>query len=326
MSDCSLILVTRPDRGLTRSELSGLTARIREFDPDIRTEIVSRSRIAQLKLIPFWWRPTMSVSFRWMRGGRRLLPGAVHQGVPMSKARELERLHEVGIPVPDWTVISPETVLDPADWGPYVVEKPTSGHRGAHIRVRKTGRVSYQPPESFPRGHPGRKTPLLVQRFVYTGEWPTSYRVYTLFGEVLAFYRLSTESRGGPLASRWDFRKGGINIIANTKDMKIDLAVEDDVTALASRAHKAAFPHVPSLSIDVVRDAETGDLYVLETHPHGSWVFSLKVFDEVEAANNLALRSHFDVFGNAARVLVRETRRRAMVRTPFQRWGSTETE
>jgi len=49
----------------------------------------------------------------------------------MSKAKELEQLRWVGIHVPDWTVVSPDIVLDPANSGPYVVEKPTSGHRGA---------------------------------------------------------------------------------------------------------------------------------------------------------------------------------------------------
>ena len=317
MSDCNIVLVTRPQRGLRRPELLQIADRVAAFDPGIRTHIVSRNRIVQLRLMPLWWRPTMSVSFRWMRAGRRLLPGCVLQGTPMNKAQELARLRQAGVPVPDWTVVSPDTSLDPEEWGPYVVEKPTRGHRGGFVRIRRTRRVRYRPPDTFAKDHPGRKSPLIAQRFVYTGEWPTSYRVSTLFGHVLASYRQTTKGRGVSLPARWDVR-GGISIVSNTRDMTLDLDAEEDVKALASRTHDTAFPDVPALSIDIVRDAETGSLYVLETHPHGSWMFSTDAFRAMEMSNNLDVKAHFDVPGTAARVLAHEARRRASVRAPFQ--------
>ena len=109
---------------------------------------------------------------------------------------------------------------------------------------------------------------------IYTGEWPTSFRVVTLFGEILLCYR-QTSSRGLPLTGRWDFRDtGGINITSNTKDMEAELVNDPAVTALAERSHREAFPDIPVLAFDIVRDHETGSLYVLECHAVGTWMFS----------------------------------------------------
>ena len=49
---------------------------------------------------------------------------------------------------------------------------------------------------------------MIAQRFIYTGEWPTSYRVVTFFGETLLCYR-QAETRG----TGWLFsRRGGLGI------------------------------------------------------------------------------------------------------------------
>ncbi len=63
--------------------------------------------------------------------------------------------------------------------GPYVVVKPELGRKGAEIHIKRAGRVRYRPPESFPVGHPVRKAPLIAQRFIYTGKWPSNFRVVT---------------------------------------------------------------------------------------------------------------------------------------------------
>ena len=44
--------------------------------------------------------------------------GAVCQGYEFSKDEQYRMLARQGVPLPDWTVIGPETVLDPAQWGP----------------------------------------------------------------------------------------------------------------------------------------------------------------------------------------------------------------
>jgi len=56
---------------------------------------------------------------------------------------------------------------------------------GRQYQVRKIGRVKYADRASFPPDHLGRQSPMIIQKFLYTGEWPVSYRVITVFGEVV---------------------------------------------------------------------------------------------------------------------------------------------
>jgi len=66
---------------------------------------------------------------------------AVCQGHEFPKDEQYRRLAGLGVPVPDWTAISPDTALDPVQWGPYVVVKPALGRKGAEIHIKRAGRM-----------------------------------------------------------------------------------------------------------------------------------------------------------------------------------------
>lgn len=313
----NLVLVSWSEHAQTRADLEEIARRVGEIDPDIRAQVVSHHRTDQLRLLPLWLRPTLSVSF-FALDRRKLLPGRLATGVRLHKHGEYDRLSVAGLPVPRWCVLTPETKLDPAKWGPYVVVKPSAGRRGALVRIQKTTRVRYQLPETLPVDHYGRIAPTIVQEFVYTGEWPESYRVVTLFGTVMLCYRQVTRGRGHPLKSRFDFKAtGGISVVSNTQDMEVTLSADAEVIALAERAHREAFDDLPMLSFDIVRDAETGALHILECHAHGSWMFAADIGLAIEAANKVDFRKQFDALDRAARILARETRLRAAVCPPF---------
>jgi hypothetical protein len=58
------------------------------------------------------------------------------------------------------------------------------------------------------------------------------------------------------------------------------LVKDTDVERLAQRVH-AVFPDIPILGCDVIREAATGDLYVLECNPGGNtWHISSKIGEE----------------------------------------------
>lgn len=317
----NLVLLAWDDHQGTQSRLARIAAGVMQFDPSIRAFVVANHRRHQLALLRRWFEPTLSVSL--FCATRKLLPGRFLTGTFLPKHLESARLDAAGIPVPQWCVITPGASFDPTTWGPYVVEKPSVGVRGAHVRVRKTARVRYVAPDARPPDHLSREGPMLIQRFVYTGPWPTSYRAVTLFGEVLLCYRQTSKGHGQPLRGRWAFRDtGGINIASNTRDMVIELANDDDVIALAERAHRQVFPHCPLLGLDIVRDAETGDLSVLECHTQGTWPFGSESGISLEASNNVDFESQFDAMGKAACILARETRRRAMVAAPWNTAGN----
>jgi len=314
---CNLVLVHWSDHALTRNDLVQIAERVTQIDPNIGAFVVPHHKPHQLKLLPRWGQPALSVSFLALER-RKLLPGRLVSGLLLYKHGEYARLDAAGIPVPKWTLISPETRLDPAEWGPYVVEKPSAGRRGSQVRIRRTTRVRYADPSSFQIGHYGRDGPMIAQCFIYSGERPSSYRVVTLFGEVLLCYRQIAPARGFLLKGRWNFRDtGGISIVSNTKDMIVELVEDKAVIALAERAHREAFPDIPVLAFDIVRDCETGSLYVLECHAGGTWMFSSDVGLAIEAANNIDFRAQFGAVEKAANIIARETPIRAMAASPF---------
>jgi len=243
--------------------------------------------------------PTLTVSPMPIK---KLVPprGAVCQGFEHPKSEQYARLTRLGLPVPKWVSISPDLSLDAREWGPYVVVKPDLGRKGAEIFIKRTGRVRYRAPA------------FLAQQFVYTGRWPVNYRVVTLFGRTLMSWRCEADHRFVPLDSRWDFTaRGGITVVSNKKDSRYTLAFDPDVIALAEHAH-AAFPDQPLLGTDIVRDADSGALYVIECNPRGdAWLISSVMGRLIEQANGLDFAAQFGALELAAQALERETRRRA---------------
>jgi hypothetical protein len=317
----NLVLVIWAPHERTEADISQIAKRVTELRPNVRTFVVQHHKINQLKLVRTWGQPTLSLSF-YCLDKRKLLPGRFVNGQLLLKHGEYARLDAAGIPVPRWTIITPDTRLDPVEWGPYVVEKPSAGRRGAQVRIRKTNRVRYVAPETMSEGNLGREGPMLAQRFIYTGEWPTSFRVITLFGKVLLCYR-QVSSHGYPLTSRWNFKAtGGISIVSNTTDMHAELVKDDEVIALAERAHREAFADFPILGFDIIRDADTGTCYVLECHAQGNWLFASDMGLGIQSLNKIDFKTQFNLIDRAAEILAEETVRRAEVSWPPLAWGA----
>lgn len=306
----NLILVHQPTKQ-DPSDYAEIGRRIGARDPGIAVFAVGTkdTGIAQAGFDP--GQPTLTVSPMPIK---RFVPprGTVCQGFEHPKGEQYRRLAALGVPVPRWQRVAPGIELNPADWGPYVVVKPELGRKGAEIFIKKTGRVRYRPPESYPEDHPARKAPLLVQRFVYTGRWPSNYRVVTLFGEPLLSWHCEASHDYWPLESRWDFKAtGGITVVSNKRDSRYRLAADPDVLALAREAHRA-FPEQPLLGTDIVRDADSGELWVIECNPRGdAWLISSDMGRMIERANGLDFAAQFGALEVAAQVLARETRLRA---------------
>ena len=294
-----------------RADFEAIARRIGERASDIRVFIVDTKE-------PDWADPAFERAASTLTVAPMPIkrfsppPGAVCQGHEFPKGEQYLRLARLGVAVPDWTRIEPDTTLDPGRWGPYVVVKPELGRKGAEIFIKRAGRVRYRPPTSFPEDHPARKAPLIAQRFIYTGKWPSNYRVVTLFGRALLCWRCEASHRHVPLHSRWDFKaKGGITVVSNKMDSSYSLERDTQVIALAEKAH-AAFPDQPLLGTDIVRDADSGELYVIECNPRGdAWLISSDMGRMIERANGLDFAGQFDALTIATDTLIREARARA---------------
>ena len=319
-----LVLARPVERVLLRRDLDALAERVARQAPDIDVVVTGKRRADQWHLLPHAFRPTLTVGFGELRR-RRFLNGRILHCPRIPKHVELETLRSAGIPVPDWVVIEPGTTLDPAVWGPYVVVKPSVGGAGIDVRIRRTGRVRWVAPEPS-----ARSVPMFAQRFVYTGPLAVSYRVCSFFGRALYCWRVEQSHEKRPLESRWQFAAsaggGGIQIIAPSKTSTYTLADDEPVIELAERAHRLAFPDYPYLGFDVLRDAETGELSIIEANSGGLvWHLSSRMGISMQRAHAMDLYGQFDALERAAQQLVEVTRTHAVaapVGRPLQPFGA----
>jgi len=195
--------------------------------------------------------------------------------------------------------------------------KLTSKGRAILIRTRRLDKIR---PADFPDDHFMRIAPALMQRFIDTGRFPAYYRVVSLFGEPLLWWRGFVPIERPPLtASDADLEAA----IIEPKDTFIrskfdaskrrELKVEPDVFAFAHRMHEA-FPTLPIKGCDILREESTGKLYAIEINGGGNvWHFSAANFQRPrsEMGGRDGMVRYYDPWPKAARILIRMTREHA---------------
>ena len=236
------------------------------------------------------------------------------QNVFLRKSEEYAVMEKAGLPIPRWALLTEEAHPDLTRFGDYVVTKPDCGGRGAEVKIKRRTRVRWHPPRNERARNMGADS-IIVQQFIYTGPWPVSYRVTTLFGQVLFAWKVTASSSRRPLLGPDRFREGaaggGMSIVSSGHGCCFTLTDEPDVLALATRAH-AAFPDHPLLGFDMVREVPSGRLYIIEANSCGHlWHFSSKPGLSIQRDNDIDLKSQFQGLDVAAHALIDQARRRA---------------
>jgi hypothetical protein len=308
----NLILAYRPGF-LDRRDLEAIARHVREIEPTIATFIVPTTVPNSVTRKEAATRPTLVVSNATIPAFVPLR-GRVYQGVIVPKMEEVRRLERAGIPVPRTELLTPDLKLDPAEWGEFVVVKPTdraTSSRGAGIQLVRTRRVRYVAPSDFPAHHPGRLGPMLVQQFIDTGQNISICRVLTFFGEPL--YAMVDRSVGmrPPLTASDDEIEATVIASQAIRQSESYFVQEERILSLA-RAASAVVPEAPLKGVDIVQEAATGKLYVLELNMGGNtWHFSSQQQAEERKRHGeefeLRRRMQFDAFRTAARVLAAKT-------------------
>ncbi len=320
----TLILVNHP--GLQkRQDFEEIRAKIDALAPEIDVQIVEAGQSVDEFDDDIWQRPCLVVSFAPPSTFRfRPKRGLVYCCRYIAKFDQLTRLYRANIPVPFSAQLAFGKQLDKRIWGPLVVLKPTTPgfmSQGA-VFLMRTERVADLAESVFPLGHPSRRLPVLVQRFVDTGEWPSYYRVLTLFGEPLYCRKGFTLKPRPPLDAPDEvLLKAQIATNAETGTRKrAQFSNDADVLDLARRAY-AAMPAIPLQGVDIIRDAASGRLFVLEINAGGNtWHFSSTYMEkrrkprpaEEQSAHPREERiAQFGAWDVAARVLIKKTREEA---------------
>ena len=246
--------------------------------------------------------PTLTVSPAPVR---QLAPrrGPLLQGQHVAKSVEYRALEAIGIPVPRWARLLPGKRPSLDGFGPYVVTKPDFGARGADVRLERREQAKWTPPRTeLGERFGGPFNPRVAQELVYTGAWPRSHRVATLFGKALFAFKTEADHARRPLPDRTAF--SGQSIVASGDGCTFVLWDDPEIVSLAERAH-AAFPNVPLLGVDIVRDADSGQLFVIELNSLGyTWHFS-SPWREPYSEFGARLSAQFDGRRRAAALLAK---------------------
>jgi predicted ATP-grasp superfamily ATP-dependent carboligase len=223
------------------------------------------------------------------------------------------RLAEAGVAVPDFALLTGDFDLDPDRFGPIVMIKPTGfTSHGRGIEMVQTAAMAGSRWRDHPAVRAADTTPMVVQRFIDTGEYPSHYRIVTLFSEpIFAFRAVSTVRRPSLDAEPEALTAGPF--MAKHGQRRLIVPVEADVLDLSRRTF-GAISEVALHGCDIIRESGTGHLFVLEINPGGNtWSFSSKWAALLRTELNMPdLSTQFDAWKTCARILVQRTRLEAM--------------
>ena len=228
------------------------------------------------------------------------------------KHTQLKILKRFGLPVPRWALVEAGSKFSSAEWGPMVVTKPV-GHNASFsrgIEVKIPENIAFKEHNPVQTNPLDSHTAIMVQRFVDTGEFRPQNRVLTLFGKVLYGEEIRAEEPI-PTPDPPTVESLARFVITPVLVKRVRSFIYDtEILALASRIFRA-FPDIPLQACDILREAKTGKLFILEINAGGdTWHFS-SYFGQYQRVEGKKRDEQFDAFTVAAQVLVERTRQEA---------------
>ena len=289
------------------ADWQSVKARIDERAPDIETRIVN-NRLADAAMAAWQvTRPSLLFSPHELRN---FAPrgGKVYAGRAYDKLQQFDRLVSAGLPTPATMALAPDFQPEP-DWGSLLVVKPVNGKFGADVRLVRAVDLTRRFAELTGDG----QRRMIVQPFVeHVDEAgrPCDFRILLVFGRPIYATR-----------NRWPVRRAPIDAVAEDPDGLVasnsqtpgrpirELLSDETALGLAGKA-AAAFPEIPVLAVDIVRENKTGAYVILEVNPRGeSWHLSSNFAKHTFTPGHRAeLYEQFGALDVVAEALIEKTR------------------
>ncbi|HET7850749.1 MAG TPA: hypothetical protein VFL51_16985 [Pseudolabrys sp.] len=295
-----------------RADLEAIAHEIHAAAPDIEVFVASNDTRSSTSRRQASRRPTLVYSPTELRSFQPLR-GKIYAGALIPKHVQLRRLAEAGVPVPDFALLQDNFEVDADRFGPVAMLKSTGlTSHGRGMEMAPAAALAGLRWRDHPMMRATQGAPTIVQTFVDTGEYPSHYRILTLFGEPIFGFRAVSTVRRPSLDAPAEALASG-PFMARHGQRRLIIPVEPDVLALARRTFDA-IPEVALHGVDIIRDAATGRLFVLEINPGGNtWSFSSKWAALLRTELNVSdLAAHFDAWKTCARVLIDRTRAEAI--------------
>lgn len=290
-----------------------IAQRIAKIAPEIKTHVFHPYRFSALRET-VWEHPALLVNMT-LSEPLKMPRGAALLSRPLSKLQQDEMFRLAGIRTPLTAQYEIGMPIDEKVWGEFILMKPMPLHltsKNIGIQVFRTPRLSGMTASDFPGDHLVHSTDMLIQQFVDTGPHLEKYRALTLCGEVLYIAR-STNVQKRPQLSSPDAVIEAANF--QSDGSHVEYGQYPEVHEFARRM-AAAFPAVPLLGCDIVRDVGSGELTALEVNAGGNvWHFSsqLQADRRARLPEDMKRRQEqYGAFDVAAKAFVKATRRMAM--------------
>ena len=310
----NLILIVRAGN-FDPADFVDIGNRIAARAPDIQVFVVDDAAPAGRLPEGIWASPTLTIAFR-QRTKFKPKRGPFLFNRPIEKLDQAAMMGRHGVDVPQCDVFTPGMALPQYRFGDFVILKPADLRHTSHggsIQMFRRERLAKMGMADFPRDHPVRHMPMLVQQFIDTGDYPTKYRILTLFGEVLYCQHTKLTAKRPELAASDNILETAV-IATNSGERTYTPSGDPDVLNFA-RKTAGVFGGIPLLGIDVIQDVVTRHCYALEVNAGGNvWHFTSPMWAERRARYpevTKDMHEQLGAFDVAAKALISATRRLA---------------
>jgi len=305
----NIILVYQESR-IDWNDFNDIARRIVAKAPHINVHFVVPQDTIDMLPPHVWQLPTITVSFG--ATGRFVpLRGPVFANKAIPKLNQAALLERAGVATPKTALFQFGMQLSTEEWGEFVILKPASlslSSSGEGIYLYRSRRLQGLRADDLPEHHFARRTRMLVQRLVDTGERPSKQRITTLFGEPFHWaYSENRAARPSLLASDELLDGAVVSTSASGQRTWSYREPSQEMFDFARRA-AAVFPTTPLLGLDILSCNVTGKLYCLEVNAGGNvWHYSSSLAAEERARHpeNFpnAQQKHWS-FDKAAEILI----------------------
>ena len=152
------------------------------------------------------------------------------------------------------------------------------------------------------------KNKMLLQEFIYTGEYANHYRVLNFLGEPLYCTKVSNPYRLLlPSTLEEVFNNNTTQTSIQSIDLQFHSQINEEVLNFSRKVYNV-FPEQPLQGIDIVFDDDKKKLFVLEGNQGGNvWTFSLSTSKILAALGRTALLTQLNAFDVACDILIKKT-------------------
>lgn len=272
MKGKSLLLVVRPE---SLEDFRSIAKKIRKIDPYIDVLIFSVSVNSDQIPSHFLKQPLLAIYLV------EPPPEDFENSFPMLVVKKMNKYEEYvhfkkhnlpSLPIEPFYL---GMTLDPLIYGEYVVLKPQNMQStGKDVNMVPTKLISTLKISDFPEGHLIHNDDYYVQKFLRTSYKPVHHRVTVFIDEVILSSKTILNSDYPPPSESLKDRLKKTIAANDTANRQVWLFKDESINQFALDVAKT-FPKNVLFGLDILKEEETGKLYILETNIGGNvWHFS----------------------------------------------------